>query len=158
MKVLFVCMGNICRSPTAEGVFREHARRHAPGLDIEVDSAGTHAYHVGEPPDPRTVKAAARRGIDLAGLRARQVQEEDFERFDLILAMDRLNHATLLDRSPVEYHARIRMLLEFAGETAIADVPDPYYGGAKGFDDVLDLVQSAADGLLREIKMRIPDR
>ncbi len=160
MKVLFVCMGNICRSPTAEGVFREHVRRHAPGLDIEIDSAGTHAYHVGEPPDPRTVRAAARRGIDLASLRARQVQDEDFERFDLILAMDRLNHATLLDRSPPEHHARIRTLLEFAGavEAASADVPDPYYGGAEGFDDVLDLVQSAADGLLGEIRRRLRDR
>ncbi len=154
MKILFVCMGNICRSPTAEGVFREHVRRHAPGLDIEIDSAGTHDYHVGEPPDPRTVQAAARRGIDLASLRARQVQDEDFERFDLILAMDRLNHATLLDRSPPEHHARIRTLLEFAAGTAPADVPDPYYGGAKGFDEVLDLVQSAADGLLAEIRTK----
>ena len=158
MKILFVCMGNICRSPTAEGVFREYVRRHAPGLEIEIDSAGTHDYHVGEPPDPRTVKAAARRGIDLASLRARQVQDEDFERFDLILAMDRLNHATLLDRSPPEHHARIRTLLEFAGNAAPADVPDPYYGGAKGFDDVLDLVQSAADGLLGALKSRMLDR
>ena len=154
MKILFVCMGNICRSPTAEGVFRAHARRHAPDLDLEIDSAGTHAYHVGEPPDPRTVKAAARRGIDLAGLRARQVRHEDFERFDLILAMDRLNHATLLDRSPPRHHARIRTLLEFAGETAPADVPDPYYGGQQGFDEVLDLVESAAAGLLAEIRRR----
>ena len=153
MKILFVCMGNICRSPTAEGVFREHVRRHAPGLDIEIDSAGTHDYHVGEPPDPRTVKAA-----DLASLRSRQVQDSDFERFDLILAMDRLNQATLLDRSPPEHHARIRTLLEFAGETVPADVPDPYYGGAKGFDDVLDLVQSAADGLLGEIRSRMRAR
>jgi protein-tyrosine phosphatase len=158
MKVLFVCMGNICRSPTAEGVFREHVRRHAPGLDIEIDSAGTHDYHVGEPPDPRTVRAAARRGIDLASLRARQVQDEDFECFDLILAMDRLNHATLLDRCPAEHHARVRTLLEFAGEAAPADVPDPYYGGAKGFDDVLDLVESAADGLLDEIRSRTRGR
>lgn len=158
MKVLFVCMGNICRSPTAEGVFREHVRRHAPGLDIEIDSAGTHGYHVGEPPDPRTVKAAARRGIDLSSLRARQVQDEDFERFDLILAMDRLNHATLLDRSPPEHHTRIRTLLEFAGAAAPADVPDPYYGGAKGFDDVLDLVESAADGLLGEVRGRLRRR
>jgi protein-tyrosine phosphatase len=158
VRVLFVCMGNICRSPTAEGVFREHVRRHAPGLDIEIDSAGTHDYHVGEPPDPRTVRAAARRGIDLASLRARQVQDEDFECFDLILAMDRLNHATLLGRSPPEFHARIRTLLEFAGETAPADVPDPYYGGAKGFDDVLDLVHSAAAGLLGEIRRRMRER
>jgi low molecular weight protein-tyrosine phosphatase len=158
MKVLFVCMGNICRSPTAEGVFREHVRRHAPDIDIEIDSAGTHDYHVGEPPDPRTVKAAARRGIDLSSLRARQVQDEDFERFDLILAMDRLNHATLLDRSPPEHHARIRTLLEFAGAAAPTDVPDPYYGDAKGFDEVLDLVESAAAGVLREVRSRMRRR
>jgi protein-tyrosine phosphatase len=154
MKILFVCMGNICRSPTAEGVFRSHARRLAPALDIEFDSAGTHAYHVGEPPDPRTIDAAARRGLDLTDLRARQVSNDDFERFDLIVAMDRLNHATLLDRSPPEYRERIRTLLEFAGKTAPADVPDPYYGGAKGFDDVLDLVESAVEGLLAEVRHR----
>lgn len=91
MKILFVCMGNICRSPTAEGVLRDYLRRHAPDLDVELDSAGTHDYHVGEPPDPRSIAAAAWRGVDLASLRARQVAEDDFERFDLILAMDRLN-------------------------------------------------------------------
>jgi len=155
MRVLFVCMGNICRSPTAEGVFREHVRQHAPDLRIEIDSAGTHDYHVGEPPDPRTVQAAARRGIDLTTLRARQVTHEDFTSFDLILAMDRLNHETLLDRSPPEGRGRIRTLLEFAGEAAPADVPDPYYGGAKGFDDVLDLVESAAAGLLAEVTRRM---
>ena len=154
MKILFVCMGNICRSPTAEGVFRSYARRHAPSLDIEIDSAGTHAYHVGEPPDPRTVEAATRRGIDLTDLRARQVSDDDFERFDLIVAMDRLNHATLLDRCPPGHRQRIRTLLEFAGKTAPVDVPDPYYGDAKGFDDVLDLVESAADGLLAEARRR----
>jgi protein-tyrosine phosphatase len=151
-------MGNICRSPTAEAVFRHHARQQAPGLDLLLDSAGTHDYHVGEPPDPRTIKAAARRGIDLAGLRARQVQDEDFARFDLILAMDRLNHVTLLERSPSKYHSRIRTLLEFAGEAAPVDVPDPYYGGAEGFDEVLDLVQSAADGLLGEVRRRMRAR
>ena len=148
MKILFVCMGNICRSPTAEGVFRAHARRHAPGLDLEIDSAGTHAYHVGEPPDPRTISAAARRGIDLAGLRARQVSDDDFERFDLIIAMDRLNHATLLDRSPPEHHACIRTLLEFAGRTAPADVPDPYYGDAADFSQVFDLLDGCMAALL----------
>jgi protein-tyrosine phosphatase len=153
--VLFVCMGNICRSPTAEGVFRQHVRRHAPGLGIEIDSAGTHDYHVGEPPDPRTVKAAARRGIDLASLRARQVQADDFERFDLILAMDPLNHVTLLDRSAAEFHPRIRLLLEFAPQAGRQDVPDPYYGGTAGFEEVLDLVDAAAQGLLAEIRRRI---
>jgi protein-tyrosine phosphatase len=154
MKILFVCMGNICRSPTAEGVFRAYARLHAPALDIEIDSAGTHAYHIGEPPDPRTIAAAARRGIDLSDLRARQVSDDDFKRFDLIVPMDRLNHATLLDRSPPELHQHIRTLLEFAGRTAPADVPDPYYGDARGFDDVLDLVESAAEGLLAEARRR----
>ena len=154
MKVLFVCMGNICRSPVAEGVFRAHARRHAPAFDIEIDSAGTHAYHVGEPPDPRAIEAAMRRGIDLTDLRARQVHDDDFERFDLIVAMDRLNHATLLARCPPGRHQRIRTLLEFAGRKAPADVPDPYYGGAKGFDDVLDLVESAVEGLLAEVRQR----
>lgn len=152
MRVLFVCLGNICRSPTAEGVFRDHVRRQAPDLDLEIDSAGTHDYHVGEPPDPRTVRAARQRGVDLGTLRARQVCAGDFERFDLILAMDRLNHATLLDRSPPEFHPRIRLLLEFAANTGREDVPDPYYGGAQGFDEVLDLVEEAAAGLLAEIR------
>lgn len=154
MRVLFVCLGNICRSPTAEGVFRDHVRRHAPDLEVEIDSAGTHDYHVGEPPDPRTVRAALRRGVDLSGLRARQVCAEDFERFDLILTMDRLNHVTLLDRSPPEFHPRIRRLLEYAADPGREDVPDPYYGGAQGFDEVLDLVEQAAEGLVAEIRRR----
>ena len=152
MRVLMVCMGNICRSPTAEGVLRDYLARHAPGLDVELDSAGTHDYHIGKAPDPRTIKAAARRGIDLSMLRARQVQADDFERFDLILAMDRLNHATLIERSAPQFHARIRLLLEFAGANPATDVPDPYYGDATGFDVVLDLVEAAAPGLLAEIR------
>ena len=156
MRVLFVCMGNICRSPTAEGVFREFVRRQAPELQLEIDSAGTHDYHVGEPPDPRTLRAAASRGLDLSSLRARQVDAGDFERFDLILAMDRLNYATLLDRSPRQFHARIRLLLEFAGnEGGREDVPDPYYGGAKGFEEVLDLLEDASAGLLAEVRRQL---
>jgi protein-tyrosine phosphatase len=158
MKILFVCMGNICRSPTAEGVFRHYVRQQAPDLDLLLDSAGTHDYHVGDPPDPRTIKAAARRGIDLAGLRARQVQDADFERFDLILAMDPLNHVTLLDRSSPEYHPRIRLLLEFAPQAGRQDVPDPYYGEADGFEEVLDLVDAANAGLLAEIRHRMRGR
>jgi protein-tyrosine phosphatase len=150
MKVLFVCMGNICRSPTAEGVFREHLRLHAPDLEVELDSAGTHDYHTGNPPDARSIEAAARRGVDLAHLRARQVTEDDFERFDLILAMDRLNHVTLLERSPPQYRARIRTLLEFTSGQG-CDVPDPYYGDQAGFETVLDLVEAAAPGLLDEL-------
>ena len=147
-KILFVCMGNICRSPTAEGVFRRLVQERAPGIGLEVDSAGTHDYHVGEPPDSRSVAAAARRGIDLCGLRARQVEDRDFEHFDLIVAMDRLNREVLIDRAPIEFHDRIRLFMEFAGETAVTDVPDPYYGGPLGFEQVLDLAEEAAAGLL----------
>lgn len=151
-RILFVCMGNICRSPTAEAVFREHVRRHAPELQFEIDSAGTHDYHVGEPPDPRALRAAARRGLDLSGLRARQVEPGDFERYDLILAMDRQNYEALRAVSPPRRRARIRLLLEFAADPGRAEVPDPYYGGAAGFDEVLDLVEEAAAGLLAEIR------
>jgi protein-tyrosine phosphatase len=154
-RVLMVCMGNICRSPTAEGVFRDYVRRHAPDLDIEVDSAGTHDYHVGEPPDPRALRAAARRGFDLSDLRARQVVHEDFARFDLILAMDRPNYEALIARSPAGHRPRIRLLLEFAQAAGREDVPDPYYGDAKGFEEVLDLVEAAAEGLLRELRARV---
>jgi protein-tyrosine phosphatase len=152
MRVLFVCMGNICRSPTAEGVFRRLASERIPDLEWEVDSAGTHGYHVGDPPDPRAIAAAARRGIDLSSIRARQVEESDFGRFDLIVAMDRLNREILLDRSPREYRSRIRLFLEFASSTDVEDVPDPYYGGPVGFERVLDLVEEASAGLLDEIQ------
>jgi len=154
MRVLFVCMGNICRSPTAEGVFREYVNRHAPELELEIDSAGTHDYHVGEPPDPRALRAASSRGLDLSGLRARQVDETDFERFDMILAMDRLNYETLRELSPPAYRSRIRLLLEFAVGAGRDEVPDPYYGGAKGFEEVLDLLEDAAAGLLAEVRRK----
>jgi protein-tyrosine phosphatase len=148
--VLFVCMGNICRSPTAEGVFRHHVAE--AGLDegIAVDSAGTHAYHVGEPPDRRAMAAAERRGMSLEGIRARRVADEDFERFDYILAMDEDNYLRLQDQSPPEYHSKLRLFLEFssAGER---EVPDPYYGGAAGFERVLDLVEDASRGLLETL-------
>jgi protein-tyrosine phosphatase len=149
--VLFVCMGNICRSPTAEGVFRQRVSERAPGLGLLIDSAGTHDYHIGEPPDRRAIEAAARRGIDLRSLRARQVAEEDFERFDLILAMDRLNHVTLLDRCPAERAHRVRLLLDYAPGSATKDVPDPYYGGPADFEVVLDLVEAASSGLIAQL-------
>jgi len=158
MRILFVCMGNICRSPTAEGVFRRLVDERAPDLDLEIDSAGTHDYHVGEPPDRRAIAAASRRGIDLGRLRARQVEDADFERFDLIVAMDRLNRATLLERSPASRHERIRLLMEFSGRSDIEDVPDPYYGGPVGFEQVLDLAEEAATGLLAEVLRRVPAR
>jgi protein-tyrosine phosphatase len=158
MSVLFVCMGNICRSPTAEGVFRRVVEERAPGLALEIDSAGTHDYHVGEPPDERAVAAAARRGIDLRRMRARQVEDADFERFDLIVAMDRLNREALFARSPESSHERIRLFMEFAGSSELEDVPDPYYGGPVGFEQVLDLAEEAAAGLLEEIVQRMPPR
>jgi protein-tyrosine phosphatase len=137
-------MGNICRSPTAEGVFRRVVANEMPDLAIEIDSAGTHAYHIGEAPDPRARRAAERRGVDLSGLRARRVAVEDFARFDLVLAMDRLNHVTLLELCPPEYQGRVRLLLEFAPRLGEGDVPDPYYGGGNGFEHVLDLVEEAS--------------
>jgi len=154
MKILFVCLGNICRSPTAEAVFREVVAREAPDLAVTVDSAGTADYHVGAPPDPRTWAAAARRGDDLSPLRARTVEAEDFERFDLILAMDRENLAALRHRAPRDVHERVRLFLEFAPELATADVPDPYYGGPNGFEEVLDLVEAAAHGLLKHVRQQ----
>ena len=157
-RVLFICMGNICRSPTAHGVFARYLREHAPELDVEVDSAGTHDYHVGSPPDPRSIAAAARRGVDLRSQRARLLSATDFERHDLIVAMDRLNREVLLERSPAAFRDRVRLLMEFAGmspgDDEHLDVPDPYYGGAVGFERVLDLVEQAAEGLLAEIRTR----
>ena len=155
MRVLFVCLGNICRSPTAEGVLRTLAAREAPELPLEVDSAGTAGYHVGEPPDPRMSEAAARRGYDLSALRARVVESGDFERFDLILAMDEDNLRVLRRRAPAHAYERLRLFLEFAPEAGSAEVPDPYYGGAKGFEEVLDLVESAARGLLAHLREQL---
>ncbi len=154
MKILFVCLGNICRSPTAAGVLRTLAAREAPELTIEVDSAGTAGYHVGEPPDSRTRQAAARRGYDLSGLHARIVEPGDFERFDLILAMDRENLQVLRRRAPPAAHERLRLFLEFAPEAGPEDVPDPYYGGPNGFEEVLDLIEAAARGLLAHLRQR----
>jgi protein-tyrosine phosphatase len=149
-------MGNICRSPTAEGVFRKLLAERAPELDVLVDSAGTHEYHAGHPPDPRAVRAAERRGVDLTALRARRVADADFEHFELVLAMDQLNRHTLLDRSPPQYHDRIRLFLEFAPQLGRLDVPDPYYGGSTGFEYVLDLVEEAGAGLIEHLKTTSP--
>lgn len=153
-RLLFVCMGNICRSPTAEGVFRAYMSRHAPEIDVFIDSAGTHAYHSGEPPDARARRAAERRGVDLATLRARRVDDTDFARFDLIVAMDLLNLQTLRERCPPEYHDRLHLLLDFARDSALQEVPDPYYGGLTGFERVLDLIEEASAGLLAHLRTR----
>ena len=152
MKILFVCLGNICRSPTAEIVFRQIVAREAPDLRIEIDSAGTAAYHIGSPPDSRTREAALRRGYDMSALRARVVEPQDFGRFDLILAMDRQNFDTLRRGAPAAAQARIRLFLEFAPDAGETEVPDPYYGGPNGFEEVLDLVEAAARGLLQHVR------
>lgn len=152
MRILFVCLGNICRSPTAEGVVRHLAAQEAPELNLELDSAGTAAYHAGAAPDARTVAAALRRGYALSNLRARVVTAEDFATFDLILAMDADNLAVLRKRAPVSAQARLRLFLEFAPEQGRREVPDPYYGGPNGFEDVLDLTEEAARGLLAYLR------
>jgi protein-tyrosine phosphatase len=154
VKILFVCLGNICRSPTAEAVFRTVAAREAPELMIEVDSAGTAGYHIGEPPDLRTRQAASRRGYDMSSLRARIVEPRDFEDFDFILAMDRENLKVLNHRAPVQARDRVRLFLEFAPDAATTEVPDPYYGGPNGFEEVLDLVEAATQGLLQHLRQR----
>jgi protein-tyrosine phosphatase len=158
MRILMVCMGNICRSPTAAGVVRHVLASRAPHLKIEIDSAGTHDYHVGEPPDRRSIAAARRRGIDLSALRARIVRREDFGYYDLILAMDEENLRMLQQQAPSEAHSRIRLMMEFAPNAVMRAVPDPYYGGPQGFEQVLDLLEEAAEGLLEELLVRAQTR
>ncbi len=148
MRVLFVCLGNICRSPTAEAVLRRKAE--LAGVDLEVDSAGTGPWHVGEAPDARAQQFAARRGYDLSALRGRQVSAEDFQRFDLILAMDAANLRHLRALRPAQGGARLDLYLRHVGES-VEDVPDPYYGGDQGFEQVLDLLERASDRLLEEL-------
>lgn len=148
MSVLFVCMGNICRSPTVEGVARALVRNWGLDQFVELASAGTHGYHIGEPPDERTQQAAAERGYDLSPLRARQVTAADFARFDLILAMDRENLKLLQGACPQAYRHKLKLFLEFAEDVKEDEVPDPYYGGAAGFQRVLDMAEAGARGLL----------
>ena len=155
MKILFVCLGNICRSPTAEIVFRAIVAREAPDLPIEIDSAGTAAYHVGAPPDSRTRQAALRRGYDMSALRARVVEPQDFGRFDLILAMDRQNFDTLRQRAPATVHERIRLFLEFAPESDTTEVPDPYYGGPNGFEKKKKQEKATARKLLDHVRTEV---
>jgi len=153
VSVLFVCMGNICRSPTAEGVFRHVVEEAGLEKTFLIDSAGTHAYHVGEPADRRARAAAERRGISLDGIAARRVDSKDFEQFDYVLAMDRLNHVTLVDKADAEHHDKICLFLDFGPGTE-DEVPDPYYGGSAGFERVLDLVEEASRGLLETLRSR----
>lgn len=154
VSVLFVCLGNICRSPTAEGVFRHILREEGMDGQILTDSAGTHAYHVGEPPDRRAQATAQGRGIDLSDLRARKALAEDFARFDYVLAMDSENYENLTAICPPEHSDKLKMFLDFAPQLNRREVPDPYYGGAQGFEQVFDMVEHASRGLLEDIRKR----
>jgi protein-tyrosine phosphatase len=153
-RVLFVCMGNICRSPTAEAVFRHQVT--AAGFEnaVHIDSAGTHDYHIGEPPDARAQKAAARRGYDATELRARQVDETDFEVFDYILAMDKANLAILERECPPQYSHKLGLLMQYSERYSegVEEVPDPYFGGNQGFEHVLNMVEEAGRGLLIQLR------
>jgi len=152
VRILFVCTGNICRSPTAEGVTRKLIVDRGREGRILVDSAGTNGYHAGEPPDPRSVEAAARRGFDLSGQVARRVHSDDYTDFDLILGMDRSHRRMLQRAAPAYSEARIGLMLDYAPQLGRTDVPDPYYGGSNGFELVLDIVEVAAAGLLDAIE------
>jgi protein-tyrosine phosphatase len=145
-------MGNICRSPTAHGVFRHKVLSLGMADQVTIDSAGTHNYHPGSPPDRRSQTHAARRGYDLSDLRARQIRQSDFERFDLILVMDWDNLADVNEICPPQHLLKIRRLTEFCQQSDIPVVPDPYYGGPQGFDQVLDLVEDACEGLIRHVQ------
>lgn len=151
-RILMICMGNICRSPTAEGVLRRLIEQNGLSSLIEVESAGTHGYHVGECPDRRAQQAALKRGYDLSALRARKVTREDFEKFDLVLAMDRENLANLLEICPPSERLKVRLFLSYAEEVDVDEVPDPYYGGPAGFERVLDLVERAALGVIKALR------
>ncbi|OUR71612.1 phosphotyrosine protein phosphatase [Methylophaga sp. 41_12_T18] len=151
IKVLFVCMGNICRSPTAEGVFNKLLADLGTANRFLVDSAGTHAYHVGESPDSRAQQTAQKRGVSLTEIRARKVSPSDYEHFDYILAMDNDNYQSLLNASPSEYKHKVKLFLEYAPEREENDVPDPYYGGQNGFEHVFDLVEDASQGFYQSV-------
>jgi len=151
-KVLFVCMGNICRSPTAEAVFRHLVEQRHLSDAIQIDSAGTHAYHIGESPDSRSQAAAQQRGIDMSAQRARKVQSSDFTEFDYIVAMDESNYRDLKRLASAELQHKVHLFMDFAQGWHETEVPDPYYGGQYGFEQVLDQVEAASQGLLQRIE------
>lgn len=151
MKVLFVCLGNICRSPTAEGVFRRALEQAGLADDVEIDSCGVGSWHVGKAPDTRAQQAALSRGIDLSGLRARQLTERDFAEFDYVLGMDQDNLSAMRELKPDNSRAHVGLFLDFAG-TPGAEVPDPYYGGDEGFENVLTMIEAASAGLIQHLK------
>lgn len=153
VNVLFVCMGNICRSPTADAIFRHQVKAAGLGQEIKVDSAGTHSYHIGHSPDERAQGAALKRGYDMHDLRARSVEAEDFSRFDYILAMDNDNLSILEERCPPQYKHKLALLMQYSEKHSADDeVSDPYYGGKQGFENVLDKVEAASEGLLEHIR------
>lgn len=152
IKVLFVCMGNICRSPTVEGVFRSVIAARGLNKKVFIDSAGTHDYHVGDPPDSRAQAVARARGYDICALKGRQVCMQDFQNFDYILAMDLDNLVHLQKMCPSEHTAKLSLLMDYARHANEREVPDPYYGGTRGFEKVLDMAEDAAQGLADEIQ------
>lgn len=153
-RVLFVCLGNICRSPSAEGVFRQLAEREGLLEAVQIDSCGTGDWHVGKQPDTRAIEAASRRGIDISNLRARRIDVADLDRFDYVLTMDRSNLADVRDMWRQNGGTEPRLFLEF-GNSGVTEVPDPYYGGEDGFEQVLDMIQNASEGLLQDIRERL---
>ncbi|MEN8170970.1 MAG: low molecular weight protein-tyrosine-phosphatase [Pseudomonadota bacterium] len=154
VKILFVCMGNICRSPLAHGLFEHRVEEAGLSEQIIIDSAGTHAYHVGELPDPRSQETALSHGFDLSSQRGRKVSASDFDKFDYVLAMDSDNHALLSELCSDDKRHKLRLFLEFAPQLAETEVPDPYYGGTTGFEHVYQLIDAAADGLMADIESR----
>lgn len=153
--VLFVCMGNICRSPMAEGVARQRIERAGLIDRVRLDSAGTHSYHAGDPPDRRAQAAAHARGIDISAQRARRVEKADFERFDLVLAADEENLARLHALAPRDQRDRARLFMTLAPHLGVTAIPDPYYGADDGFEHALDLIEAASDGLVAELRARL---
>ena len=152
VKVLFVCMNNICRSPTAEGVFTRKVEEAGLLEKIGIDSAGTHAYHIGEPPDPRAQQSASARGVAIGHLKARKVTAKDFDAFDYVLAMDMSNHQNLVQICPPGSEHKLKLFMEFAPHLNIKEVPDPYYGDLQGFERVLDMIEATSDGLLTTLR------
>lgn len=158
VSVLFVCLGNICRSPTSEGVFRAQATRELADFKVYVDSAGTASYHAGYPPDRRAIRAASRRGIDISSSRARRVSLVDFDVFDYIIAMDYQNYEDLRSLTPANYQGHVGLFMDYASGSPEREVPDPYYGGVHGFDRVLDMIEDASAGLIEKIQHSYSNR